>query len=285
MKGCRIKKGGVFLLMLAVLVISRSLFLDSDIPLPAVTEYCAIDEMYYNHAAFNLYHYGEYAHRVVPYVNDVGVNNNILENLLTFFTLATWGNTYYGLRMASVAASALIFAMLWYVLAGGRKKRETMPSQPEHGETVGGDAALAAAAGEEPGTASRCPRSRLPLSLWMLMLIGYLLVDFPFLVAGRVAEPTIFRILALAVLLCLLAAAERRGRLGSPCTSFFLGLLSLGCVLFVYLYNAFVFAAAAASVVAWHWRKGGRVVLRHLAFLPPEPAWPFLAMRLSCLWF
>lgn len=107
---------GLFLLLCALFFISRVAFLDSDLPPWDVCQYQPIDELYYSITAFNIYHYGDILHKVIPYVESDSSTENLLGNLLASITLFLFGNNYYGMRMSSVLAAFFIFVMMYFTL-------------------------------------------------------------------------------------------------------------------------------------------------------------------------
>lgn len=270
------KTSCVFWLLLVLFIVSRCVMLDSDIPLPGVSEYFALDECYYNHAAFNLYHYGEYAHRVIAYVDDIRVNNNVLENLITYLTLKIWGNNYYGLRMSSVLAATLIFIGIYIILLEPPFKRRVFKDvaakagggesafQPE--ENIG--KAEAEKHAEEPkpyDKETELGDKQFGVIVPVLLIMLFFLIDFPFLMSGRIAEPTVFRMLAMVAVILVVVELNRRNITNSFSGSVLLGFLAFTTVFFVYIYNAFIFAALCLSVAAWNRPAGWQQVIKSVS--------------------
>ncbi len=224
--------------LLVVFVVSRLLFLDADPPPWGLAYYQPLDELFYTISSFNLFHYGAWAHQIVPFVRDDSNPLNVLQGLVTWGSLEAFGNTYWGLRVASVAVAtgsfALMGALLW----------RAVPARDTHGPSEG------------------VGRTTI-VGLWMTVA----LFDFSFLVAGRVAEPTLYRVLALSgILLCCsfgyFSAARRALR------SFELGLLTGAAIAFVYLYDAFLLPGVFVALLFWSGRSGWRNLTRQaLAFL------------------
>lgn len=204
----------------------RSIFLDRDLPSYQVSQLQPIDEFFYTIPAFNLFHYGSMTHQVVPYVPTDGFPLNIVENLMTWLTLAAFGNDYYGLRMASVIAALGVFLLLFTVL-----RRNVRPTSA----VTSGD--------------------RWPAIIALLWLV-YLLFDFAFAVSAGVAEPTIFRMLGMVVLMAVASSWPRQHPgLARP---FMLGMLATAAWLFVYFYNAFLLPAMLLTLVAEGLKGGWR---------------------------
>ena len=239
--------GGLFLLGLAFIV-SRVVFLDRDLPPWRIAVYQPIDEFYYTISSFNLFHYGSWVHQVVPFVGDDSNPLNVLQALLTWVSLEIFGNTYWGLRMASVVVACgsfgLIGVLLWRLV----------PARDAAGAPAGGIGKTAV------------------VGLWLTVAF----FDFSFLMSARVAEPTSFRLFAVCGILvcCSLSyfnTAVRARR------SFVLGLLTGAAVAFVYIYNAFLVPGVLAAVLAWSWHAGRRDVARHGAAFVGGAACAFAA--------
>jgi hypothetical protein len=231
-----------FLVLLAIFVLSRAVFLDRDLPPGIISSYVQIDELYYTIPAFNLYHYGETNHKIVPFIEDQNTPVNVMENVATFGSLRLFGNNYYGLRMASVFPALFIFILLYLIL----KKILNGNLEP----------------GEQDPAADRGLKRRYIL----YFLLAYILCDFSFLVAGRVAEPTIFRMLALMIVIYLGSLSVFAQPLESKWYSMLLGFLALVSVVFVYIYNAFIFFALAVTVFMWAYKAGRKNALKKGAF-------------------
>src|SRR4051812_7185307 len=101
----------LFILFLLFSVL-RIIYLDSDFPIIHAIKMADIDEFYYSIGGFNLYHYGALKNNVIPFADgDVGPFTALLDGF-TFISLKLFGNNFYGLRMASVLASCLVFILL-----------------------------------------------------------------------------------------------------------------------------------------------------------------------------
>lgn len=224
-----------------VFILTRVVFLDGDLPPWYTTFHSAIDEFYYTIPAFNLYHYGRLAHQVVPLGRDDSWPVNLLQIVMTFVGLKLFGNTYFGLRIASVVAGFGALALLYFIL-----KR-----------AVAGSASGLEAAHAGPA------RHEWTALFWLLVLA----LNFPFLVASRVAEPTVFSMLALCAVmyLCTLEYFTSGMHLHR---SALLGLAATASMIFVYVYNAFVPLGVFIAVVYWGWQSDRRKVWLHaLAYL------------------
>lgn len=226
----------IFIVLLTIFIFSRSMYLDRDLPPNGISSYITMDELYYTIPAFNLFHQGEVIDNTVPLLDTYSSKDmqpvNILENLFTYVSLIIFGNNYYGLRFASTIAALISFILIYLVL------RRIL----NNGST------------------------RINHVLYFVMV--YLLFDFAFLMAGRVAEPTIFRMMAMLAVIYIASLSCFSGTLESIYRSMLLGFISMATVLFVYLYNVFIFVAMLATVIVWA-KKGSwnNVAKQTAAFL------------------
>jgi len=227
----------VFLFILAIFLLSRVAYLDNDLPYKILHSYAAFDEFYYTIPGFNLFHYGEVNPNIISNViEDKSVPTNIAQNIATYLNLRIFGNNFYGLRMGSVVCSLFIVILFYLIL-----KR------------------IIAANKNEMPNLLLAPQN----ILWILPLI-YLSTDFSLLNAGRVAEPTIYRIMALVVVLYIGSFIETSNL--KSWHSFLLGFLTFANVSFVYIYNAYVFAAFGVALFFWANKNGVKNALKHIAF-------------------
>lgn len=222
-------------LLSALFVVSRVLFLDRDVPRYDITELQPIDEFFYTIPAFNLFHHGAMAYRVVPFIPSDGAPVNVLQNVLTFLTLSVFGNNYYGLRMASVLAGVAVFFLLFLILRRAVGLYWTPPL------------ARARFAGGGHWAPWAMP----------LLCLAYLVSDFSFNWAARVAEPTIFRMLAMVVVLFVVSAWSLHGS-PSMWRAVAIGFLGTAAFVYVYVYNAFIVPAVVVTLIVealpWGWR-------------------------------
>jgi hypothetical protein len=203
-------------LALAFLV-SRVIVLDRDLPPWSVAQLQPLDEFYYTISSFNLFRYGSVAHRVVDYVPTDAAPLSLLENAMTAITLMLFGNNYYGLRMASVFAGLGTLIILYVLLRRHLAPPDTSPS-------------VLGLAGVLP-----------------VLLLSYLVADYAFDMAARVAEPSIFQILAMVLVLFAVSSWPRRKP--SMVRAFSLACIAAGAWLFVYIFNFFVVPAVLLTLV------------------------------------
>ena len=94
-----------WLVVVAAFLVTRFAFLDRDLPPWNLAMYQPIDESAYTIPAFNLHHYGTWTHQDVPWVPLEGSPMNVLQSLVTSWTLGLdW--TYWGFRASSVPVRA-----------------------------------------------------------------------------------------------------------------------------------------------------------------------------------
>jgi hypothetical protein len=236
-----VPRGPVFwIVLIALFLVSRLIWLDADIPQWELTVYSPIDEFGYTVPAFNLVTYGTWVHQAAPWAPLEGPPINVLQNIVVALTLSLGGDTYWGLRLSSVVFGLVVLgAMVLFI------RRQSDDARRVHGApAMLADVVVVAAA--------------------VLML-----ADFSSLLSGRIVEPTISRLAAVAVVLALVGRGTFFGAGHGLARSAVFGALIGGAVLFVYIYNAFLGPAALAVVVWWGWRAGGvHGAVRHaLAFV------------------
>jgi hypothetical protein len=196
-------------------LLSRIIFLDSDIPKWDISNYQPIDELYYTTTAFNLYHYHNWQPQVLSFVPSDSSNENLLGNILCFFTLSVFGNNYFGLRMASVLAAFGVFLLMFFILKNylTRRKVANIHSSSDYVNVI------------------------------ILICLLYLICDFSFLLAGRIMEPTIFRMLTLVMIIYFFSTGFSRKSINARWFVCFAGFFAVVAVFYVYPYNAFIVPA------------------------------------------
>ncbi len=101
------------ILFLGILIIlSKILFVETDPPKWNVSFYQPVDELYYVYPVYNYFDKGEL------FVIDDAVlfGNPIFTNFLTYLSLYTFGNNYFGLRASSIVFGLLSFIILFSLL-------------------------------------------------------------------------------------------------------------------------------------------------------------------------
>jgi hypothetical protein len=223
-------------------------YLDNDIPNKILNSYAIFDELYYTIPGFNLFHYGQVNPTIIANVSvENNAPTNIAQNLATYLSLKAFGNNFYGLRMGSVFCAVLIFILFYLLLRKVLTLNHTF----------------------------LCSISTTTTKLLLFIPMLYLLLDFSFLAAGRVAEPTIYRMLALVIMLYIGSFIDFSHI--KPWQSFLLGFLAFAAVSFVYVYNAFMYAAFGLTVFVEAFGNGWKNAVKHSVL--------FVGGTLLCLLF
>ena len=188
--------------VLAVFLASRTYSLDADMPPWAASAYSPLDEFYYTTSAFDMVEgiHSPGGELLSPQYSAF----NLVEQFVTAGTLFIFGDNYYGLRMPSVLAGAVVVAA-FYLLALRR---------------FGLMAAVAFSV--------------------------LLMAEYSFVLASRIAEPTVFRMAAAAALLLYLARSEVVERR----QIIVLGFVACSAWLFIYPTNAFLGLVGFFTVLA-----------------------------------
>ena len=220
---------GIIVISMFIIFLSTRLFhLERDVPPWDITMYSSFDEQLYVIPAFNMYNHGSMKYQVVDWLPDdiPMLTNSMLGNLMTFFTFKIFGNNYYGLRMSAVVASfvvvVLLFKLLW--LQG----------------------------------ASICKKKNFDkYSKIVYLVIGFfVIINFPFVMASRVYETTIIRMMAMMILMYLATKYINDNRQGGSREVFLFGLFVGTGVWFVYITNIFFLPAFGLFVLVQGVKKG-----------------------------
>jgi hypothetical protein len=219
------------LLYVILFAISRMLYLDQDAPAFWFTIYSSVDELYSTISAFNLLNHGTWTHKYFDFLPPDELPFSTLLNLMTFFSLRLFGNTFEGIRTAAVWCGGLIaLSTLLCVWTVAR-------SRGRWGIVVTAACAL------------------------------YLLVDFFFLTSNRFNEHTVYVMLSIAVAMLLTAYYPSTGRL-SPAVALACGIFAGSTITFIYIYSMPVAIALGATIFLTHLRDGiGRLVTHVAAFV------------------
>lgn len=199
----------------------RFIHLDADFNPYQLTQLIPNDEAHYTIPAFNLYNYGEINHRVVDFIpDDSGATNNIFHNIMVYLSLKIFGNTYYGLRFASVFISILSLFLFYLIL------RKIL---------------------------NYFKKSNHFVAKWYNYLIFFPLIylgtDFSFLSLSRIAEPTIFRTFSMLFIIYLFIHKYDPITQFSRVLTFVIGFMAASSVFFVYFYNIFIFVASLSIII------------------------------------
>jgi len=207
-------KIGLLLLILSLLLM-RFLFLDCDVPPLKLTLLYSLDEGPYAMAAFNLLNHGVYSYHFLFGEPAFELIGSFLLNILVYPGLALLGNNYYGFRIASVLSSLLIILIFTLVLKQINKTQSLLSVKN--------------------------------LSFFILL---YFITDFSFLANSRIVEPTLFRMLAMMIVVCCFLLKNKFPDRVQKWTPLFIGFIVSLAVFFVYIYNIFIIPAAFFALLA-----------------------------------
>jgi hypothetical protein len=204
------------LLALAGLFMLRTAFLDQDLPPWGIAGYQPIDEGSYSILALNMLNYGKLnldgPEMEYPAYTPPHVRVNLVGNALSYASMKLFGKNYFGYRLPSVmwAIGCLILVMLFI---------------REIDKVDGGN-----------GNKKR----------WALLAAMFLMtVNFSFLCASRVVEPSVVRAFFNALLLYTMLRRRDSDRIRFAA----MGSISVASVFLVYVSNAFIFLPCAALIL------------------------------------
>lgn len=213
------KRKLIFRVLLVILWLAlfsmRIIHLDSDMPNYGIAFYQQIDEGPYVYLALHEMNYG----CINPDIRVTEVNQytsphlrmNIIGNLLTYITLRIFGNNYYGLRMSSVICMLINYLLIYLILCRIKKKYVDGYNDSKY---------------------------------VLVGLFGILTLDFTFVLASRIVETSIYRMLLVLLGIYVSFALEKR-----PNMKFFLlGIISMFSVFGVYITNIFFVVSCIAVI-------------------------------------
>lgn len=101
--------------LLALYLLTRILYLDSDIPFWSISHYSPIDEFYYTATSFDIVEGIHSPNGLL--LSPQGSAYNLFQQTITAFSLFIIGDNYYGLRLPAVLAGMIvIISFFWIVL-------------------------------------------------------------------------------------------------------------------------------------------------------------------------
>ena len=204
-------------------LISRILFLDSDVPAWDISFYQPIDEFYYSLGAFNLFREGSYNFTSFDFINEPTFVTNYFTEYLTYLSLSLFGNNYYGLRLASVFAGFLIVLLLNKIFFLYQKSH------------------------------------KVDSNIWIYLTL-YMIVDFSFMLSNRVLEPTIFRMLSM--LFVIYISIKLTKEFIDIKRSIFLGFISFSSFIYVYTTNLFIIPALGLYILIISYLQNPKDVIK-----------------------
>ena len=198
-----------FVALLAVFSL-RLCNLDCDLPSFGISLYTSLDEGTYAAMALNKYNYGVVNCESLPTPSATphAHRNNLIGNAATYCSLRLFGDTYFGLRFPSVMWSLGTLLLMAIILL------------------------------------RRLPQSRFR-NLIVVAALAVPVLDFQFLMASRVVEPSVVRMFFVTLLSAILVV-PRRSRL----SLFMAGFVATVSVVLVYVTTVFV-GLPLAVLLAW----------------------------------
>ena len=237
---------GIFFFLL--FLSTRFLYIESDLPPWKLVYYQALDEPYYCLYGYNLYLFGTPTPNLADFIvhNYSGIGNFILQ-IFPYLSLEFFGNNYIALRTPSVVLSLSVFASVYFM---GLKELKKTDAKNRKGAFV-------------------------LLAFFMI----YMLVDFSFLTAGRVLEPTVYRMAAMMAI-ALYAVKILENRITKK-SAFLLGFWGFCSFIFVYLTNFFIVPALfVALFVAVYDKEGWKRAVHCSLFFIAGAALSFILFNL-----
>lgn len=212
-------------LCITVLLFSvRVINLDSDVVPWGTANYQPIDEGSYSILAINHQNYGtinpDESVSKYPFYTPSHVRTNIIGNLFSYIGLQIFGDNYYGLRIPYVFMGSVNFLVFALLLLEIRK---------QYGNKSIGE-------------------------LWMILgILLYLANDYIYLVASRVVEPSMVRLIFVQLVVYIFMKLKESYRL----RFFLIGGFATISVFGVYITNVFLYLACLITLL-YIWRDKGK---------------------------
>lgn len=215
----------LYMFIVGIFFITRLLFLDSDLPPWGIINYQPVDEGTYSMMALNLYNYGDITPEIfngdIEYITSPHIRINVIGNALIYMCLKLFGDNYWGLRVSSVICG-LITLFLFFLIIKALSSRYKMEGQTRH---------------------------------WVnLISLVYFTLDFDFVMACRVVETSIYRLLFVMLVILLFVKYNRSIFLKFT----FLTIVATLSVLGVYITNVFVYLAIFITLIGYGVKYGKR---------------------------
>lgn len=201
-------------LIIAAFIVITSIFflrvihLDQDLPPWGIVNYQPIDEGSYSILALNMINHGSVnVHVNIPNLSvytPPHVRVNVIGNLISYISMRTLGDNYYGFRLPSILCSIgiMIFVFLSFREVNIYYKKKSSDNK-----------------------------------LLVFILLLFMVTDFTFLVASRVVEPSIVRAFMNLIIFYIFIKLKSHNKL----RYFIVGLLCTLSVFSVYITNIFIF--------------------------------------------
>ena len=203
-------------ILLAFFFILRLLFLDCDLPPTGIINYQPIDEGAYSYLSLNKLNYGiinpdAYFTELQQYTS-VSLRFNLIGNLCTYLGMLIFGKNYFGLRIGSVLCVLFAIYLIYKILVLLEKKY------------------------------NYDQKNYKPL---MFFIIIYIICEFTFLIASRVNETSIYRMLFVILTLYFYLRYDN-----VKIKFFLISFFSVFSITGIYLTNIFLVVAVYAVTIA-----------------------------------
>lgn len=209
--------------------LTRLLFLDADLPPWGIINYQPVDEGTYAMLALNQYNYGDISPEIfegkIEYITSPHLRTNILGNIIIYLSLKIFGDNYWGLRISSVFCGIIILMLLSFII-------NALLSQYN---------------------------VKNPTRQWInLSCLFYFTLDFNFVMACRVVENSIFRLLFIMIIVFLFVEYNKNILLKFTLMTFITTLSVFG----IYITNVFVYLAIFIVLIGYG-IKYGKIYFRN----------------------
>lgn len=204
----------ILLLIVCLLFFLRLYALDADLTSWGKTLYQPVDEGAYGILAIQNYKFGD-LNPIIPEMNSFvapHVRTNLIGNLITYIGLNLLGNNYYGFRIGSFVCMMINMVLNFLIFTSIQKKYGITSEISNRFKSI------------------------------RLCFIFYFVLEFNYLLASRVVETSVYRLLILNLIMYTYIKFK------SNKSFFFLGFFSMFSVTGVYITNIFIFVAVSIVV-------------------------------------
>lgn len=200
----------------------RIINLDSDLPPWGTVNYQPIDEGSYSILALNKINHGQINPQInnpdIEFYTSPHVRVNVIGNSISYISMKLLGDNYYGYRMGSIIFSSGIFILIYLSIIEINKYYKSKSKKR---------------------------------NLFLLLVMTFIAIDYTFLVASRVVEPSIVRSFMNILILYLFIKLRNKEKL----RYFLIGLLSTLSILFVYITNVFIYLPCGIMLLLFLFKK------------------------------
>lgn len=213
----------IYLFIFGLYLITRLLFLDADLPPWGIINYQPVDEGAYAMLALNQYNYGNISPEIfggdIEYITSPHIRANILGNILIYICLNIFGDNYWGLRMSSVFCGFIILLILFLTM-NILLSRYNVKDRTRQWVNWG--------------------------------CLFYFMLDFNFVMACRVLETSIFRLLFIMIIIFLFMIYNKKIFWKFTLMTFVATLSIFG----IYITNVFVYLAILIVLIGYGKKYG-----------------------------